>query len=160
MRRSFFIVVFCFYQICTSVAQKSVNGHFQYRTECLGVEQDGTQTLMAWGKGRNRFDAIDQAKKNALYDVIFNGIRDGTGGCDLRPLVPEVNARRKYEEFFDSFFIDKGAYETYVSMEDEKISQRFLRNRAKIQDEVTHGFVIRVLRPSLRTFLKEQKIIR
>ena len=41
------------------------------QTECISVEQDGSQTLRVWGKGRNRVDAVEQAKKNAVYEVLF-----------------------------------------------------------------------------------------
>jgi len=51
--------------------QKKIAGNYTYKTECLGIEMDGTQTVKAWGNGRNRFDATEQAKKNALNDVFL-----------------------------------------------------------------------------------------
>ena len=45
--------------------------------ECLGTELDGTETLRVQGKGSSKSDAIEQAKKNAVYAVIFQGIRNG-----------------------------------------------------------------------------------
>ena len=42
-----------------------------YQTECISVEQDGSQTLRVFGKGRNRSDAMEQAKKDAVYEVLF-----------------------------------------------------------------------------------------
>ena len=32
------------------------------------------RTLRAWGRGKNRTDAIEQAKKNAVRDVLFKGV--------------------------------------------------------------------------------------
>ena len=53
-------------------AQRNSNiGYYTIESECLGSELDGSITLRAWGTGRNRFDAVDQAKKNALREVIF-----------------------------------------------------------------------------------------
>ena len=43
--------------------QRKISGNYSYKTECLGVEGDGTQTLLSWGAGRNRLDAVEQAKK-------------------------------------------------------------------------------------------------
>ena len=81
--------------------------------ECLGTELDGTETLRVQGKGSSKSDAIEQAKKNAVYAVIFQGIRNGADkGCDMRPLVTEVNAREKYEEYFSSI---------EASLEDEEL---------------------------------------
>ena len=47
--------------------------------ECMGVELDGSQTLRVWALGRNKVDALEQAKKNAVREVIFKGIRNGSG---------------------------------------------------------------------------------
>ena len=82
---SFFLVLYA----CTP--QRKIAGNYNtYKTECLGVEGDGTQTLLTWGQGRNRFDAVEQAKKNAVKDVIFKGINYGKGSCETRPIISEV----------------------------------------------------------------------
>ena len=57
--------------------QKKTAGHYTYETECLGTELDGSQTLKAWGTGSNLEDASEQAKKQAIRDVIFKGINKG-----------------------------------------------------------------------------------
>ena len=88
-----FVLVFTF----SAKAQKKTAGYYAYKTECLGVELDGSQTLKAWGNGRNRADAVEQAKKNAMRDVIFKGIREGKQECNQKPLIFEVNAEEKHE---------------------------------------------------------------
>ena len=45
-------------------SQNKVAGNFEYNTECYGTELDGSLTLKAWGNGRHRWDAVEQAKKN------------------------------------------------------------------------------------------------
>ena len=55
---------------------------YDHEVRCLGRELDGSLTLEAYGKGRNRFDASEQAKKEAVYSVIFKGIKAGNGGCE------------------------------------------------------------------------------
>ena len=49
-----------------------------YNTECMGKSMDGSQTLRVWASGRNRANAIEQAKKKAVYDVVFTGITSGS----------------------------------------------------------------------------------
>lgn len=139
---------------------KSVAGNYVYKSECMGVEGDGSQTLKAWGNGRNRSDAVDQAKKNAVKDVIFNGIAEGKSDCNRKPLVFEVNAQEKYEDYFNKFFSDGGAYKDYISLRDERIFDKLSRDKKKARESVTHGLIVRVLRAELRERLIADGIIK
>lgn len=141
-------------------AQKKIAGNYSYKTECLGIEMDGSQTVKAWGNGRNRFDAIEQAKKNAVNDVLFNGIYEGKQDCEKRPVVAEVNARQKHEAYFNKFFADDGKYKKYVSLKDERIGQKLSRDRKGSRQSVTHGVVVRVLRAELKQKMIEDGILK
>lgn len=123
---------------------------------CLGVELDGSQTLRVQGYGRNRSDAKEQAMKNAVWAVIFDGIRDGVQGCNMRPLVTEVNAKERYEDYFNRFFADNGAYKEYVSLRDTK-----KRSGGRSKDKLGYAYdlTIRVLRPQLKERLKSDNVI-
>jgi hypothetical protein len=146
--------------IQVSYGQKSTAGNYTYKTECMGVEMDGSQTLKAWGNGRNRGDAVEQAKKNAIKDVLFNGINEGRQDCERRPLVPEVNAQRKYEDYFNKFFADGGEFKNFISLKDEKILDKISRDKQKARESVTHGLVVRVLRAELKQKLIADGIIK
>lgn len=123
---------------------------------CLGVELDGSQTLRVQGYGRNRSDAKEQAMKNAVWAVIFDGIRDGVEGCNMRPLVTEVNAKERYEDYFNIFFADNGEYKKYVSLRDTK-----KRSGGKSKDKVGYAYdlTVRVLRAQLKARLKADNLI-
>jgi len=131
-------------------SQKNTAGYYSYKTECLGVEMDGSQTVKAWGSGRNRPDAIEQAKKNAVRDVLFNGIREGKPDCEKRPVISEVNAQVKYEEYFNKFFADGGDFKNFVSLKDERLGQRILRDRKAAHETVTFDIVLRIQRTELK----------
>ena len=96
MKNIYLLVVFASLILVGCKTATSTASFVSYETECLGVEQDGSQTLRAWGEGRNKADAVEQANKNAVRDVIFKGIRAGKADCNMRPLVTEVNAKEKY----------------------------------------------------------------
>lgn len=123
---------------------------------CMGIELDGSQTLRVLGYGRNRADAKEQAMKNAVYAVIFYGIRDGVQGCNTRPLVTEVNARERYEEYFNIFFADDGEYKKYVSLRDTK---KRSADRSKDKLGYNYEMTIRVLCPELKARLKSDNVI-
>lgn len=141
-------------------AQKGVAGNYSYKSECMGVELDGSQTLKAWGNGRNRSDAVDQAKKNAIRDVIFFGISEGKSECNSKPLIFEVNAQEKYEEYFGRFFADGGEYKNFISLRDERIFDKISRDKKKARESVTHGMIVRVLRNDLKAKLITDGIIK
>lgn len=124
--------------------------------KCLGVELDGSETLRVLGYGRNRSDAKEQAMKNAVWAVIFDGVRDGAAGCNMRPLVTEVNAKERYEEYFNRFFADNGEYLKYVSLRDTRRG-----SKVKDKDKIGYSYqlTVRVLRSELKARLKADNVI-
>lgn len=139
---------------CTDAQSQTVSARSSVK--CLGVELDGSQTLRVQGYGRNRSDAKEQAMKNAVWAVIFDGIRDGVEGCNTRPLVTEVNAKERYEDYFNLFFSDNGAYKEYVSLRDTK-----KRSGGRSKDKLGYAYdlTIRVLRAELKARLKSDNVI-
>jgi hypothetical protein len=141
-------------------AQNQIAGNYIFKTECLGIGMDGSQTVKAWGNGRNRWDAIEQAKKNAVNEVLFKGIYEGKQDCEKRPVLPEVNARQKNEAYFNKFFSDNGEYTKYISLKDERIDSKLSRDRQVARKSVTHGVVLNILRAELRQKMIEDGIIK
>ena len=160
MKKIILLSITIFSILISCVGSKKVAGNYTYKTECLGVELDGSQTLKAWGNGRNRFDAIEQAKKNAVRDVLFKGIVDGKTDCDTKPILFEVNAQANHEDYFNKFFTDKGEYLNYVTLQDERIGQKILRDRRRARKGATHGVVVRVLRSELKKRMIHDNILK
>lgn len=127
-----------------------------FQTECLGVELDGSQTLRVFGKGKNKADAIEQAKKNAVRDILFRGINAGSGECSKRPLVNEVNAQEKYAYYFNPFFKDKGNYLNFVKLDEKRLS----RIKSSNSTQENWGVVVTVDRSALEQQLINDNIIK
>lgn len=140
---------------CGSHAE-SISAFHNQEIECLGVELDGSQTLRVFGTGKNKSDAVEQAKKNAVRAVVFKGITAGRAGCNMRPLVNEANAEEKYEDYFNIFFMDKGEYRKYVSMKDEC---PFSKSKNKTAVDVSYVVTVRILRSELKARLTEDNIL-
>lgn len=130
-------------------------GYGGYKTECLGIDPDGTQRLRTWGQGANKEQAMEQAKRKAVEAVIFSGIIDGVQGCNKRPLVNEVNAREKYEDYFNTFFRDGGAYNLYVRLDEKRTSRIKSQNSA----QEAFGVIVSVDRSALRKRLIDDNVI-
>ena len=94
-------------------------GYFNYTTECLGKQADGTQLLKVYAKGVDRADAVREAKKKAIEEVLFKGVSAGDTECSAYPVVDAPNARQKYEDYFNKFFKDSGNFKKYVDEVDK-----------------------------------------
>lgn len=155
MKKIFLFFVFAVaLQLSVKAQTRAIYAHTSIK--CLGVELDGSQTLRVQGYGRNRSDAKEQAMKNAVWAVIFDGIKDGVEGCNMRPLVTEVNAKERHEDYFNIFFSDNGAYKEYVSLRDTK---RGSGGRTKDKLGYSYDLTIRVLRAQLKARLKADNVI-
>ena len=137
--------------------QTSTSAYISYETSCIGIEHDGSETLRAWGEGKDKADAVEQAKKNAVYDVIFKGISAGKSECNMRPLINEVNAREKYADYFNDFFKDNGNYKKFISSLDEKTNSKEHQN---YKLGTKYGVTVRVLRAQLEKQLKTDGLIK
>ena len=138
-------------------AQVGNTARMEFETQCLGVEEDGSQTLRTWGFGNKKKDAVEQAMKNAVRDVLFKGIREGMEGCNMRPMITEVNARERHTDYFNRFFADGGKYKSFVSLKDE--NKKKSRESVKSSLGTRWSVTVRVLCPKLREHLKKDKII-
>jgi hypothetical protein len=155
------IILFISFLILPYCSPKNkIAGDYSFKTECLGVEMDGSQTVKAWGKGKNRSDAIEHAMKVAVRDVLFNGIYSGSQECEKRPVLPEVNVQMKNEAYFNNFFSDGGDYEKYVSTKDGGVTGKNAPVRKDATSGVTYGVVIRVLRSELRQKMIDDGILK
>ena len=134
-----------------------LGSHFTYETECLGSELDGSYTLKAWGVGRSAVDAMEQARKNAVRDVIFKGITKGKNDCQIKPILMEVNAYDKHRDYFNKFFADGGTYDKFVNYKDKRPGST---KRQRTDAEIKNGVIVRVLHAELREKLIQDNILK
>ena len=150
-------LILLLFSACSSNKPAAFGSFYSYETECLGTEYDGSLTLRAWGEGNSKKDAVEQAKKKALRDVIFKGITRGVNDHTMRPLVLEANGAEKHQDYFNRFFADGGDYTKFVNMKDEKSnSKQIMENRQVYK----YGVTIRVLRNELKKRLQNDGIIK
>lgn len=121
----------------------------------LNSELDGSITVRSYGEGKRKADARTQARKNAVYAIMFKGIE--ANGQPIRPLVTEANAYERHEVYFSQFFADDGTWKEFSSTKDEKLSAKE-KQHGKTQN--AFGSVVRVLRLQLKARLIADGIIK
>lgn len=146
-------IVFCLLALGACSTVKNNAGNYSFQTECLGSNLDGTQTVKAWGKGLNKKHAIEQAKKNALSEILFLGLRKGSKECEAKPILPEVNARAKNENYFNRFFEDGGSYSKFVIVNKKNIQE------IKTHTGYTTGVTLKIKVTDLQQHLFDDNII-
>lgn len=140
---------------CSS-SKTTTSSYYASAPTYLNNESDGSITVRAYGQGRNRSDAIEQAAKNAVHEVIFKGINIPGNALLSKPLVTAVNAEEKFQRFFNAFFVDGGEYMRFVTTEDRRTgSDHKEKNRIQIKCAIT----VRILRPQLQNYLIDNGII-
>ena len=137
---------------------RSSQTFYNYDSHIISTELDGSYNIRAFGRGRNAVVAYDEARKQAVYDVLFNGVQSSNSRVSsLKPLMLEVNARERYEDYFNAFFADGGAYREFTSLLDTRILTENWHN-SKL--EVLFQVSISVDRKGLKQKLIEDNIIK
>lgn len=108
--------------VLASCGSKRSEAYYDYKTKYVATELDGSYTVRSYGRGRNAPDALVQARKQAVYDIVFVGLEPSSKKNleSVKPLLLEVNAKEKYKDYFDVFFADNGPYEQFATVKERK----------------------------------------
>lgn len=137
--------------------QRQMSTYYNYESECIGIGLDGAQTIIAYGAGMNGKEAITQSLKNGMSDLLFKGIISNTPECNLKPIVAEVNAKDKYENYFNNFFTTGGDYLKFINgSSSKKWPTKVGQNGSP---RVMYKTTFHILRSDLRKKLVEDHII-
>lgn len=147
-------VVVCLLSGCGT--QRS-QAYYDYKSKVIQAHQDGSYVIRAWGRSRNATMSYDVAQKQALKDVIFSGVQaESSNITDLKPLMFDMNAQTKYEDYFNAFFSDNGAWKDFVSMKDRRVmTSNYSRTDAQVLAQVT----VTVYRAKLRQKLVDDGLL-
>lgn len=139
-----------------NVHKVSVEAFHPDKCEFLNAEGDGSITVRAYGQGRNRGDAFEQARKNAVREVLLNGI-DVPGNVVMsRPLLLGANNEERYASFLNEFFKDGGDYMRFVSRIDRRLGSNV---KSWSGAQMKMSLTVRVYRSELEQYLRYNNII-
>jgi hypothetical protein len=133
---------------------------WRYETQCMGIGVDGTKLVKVWSYSKDPVVAIEQAKKNAVHAMIFQGFvgNSKTACATQKPLTDNPGLEQEKAQFFDAFFADGGKYMKFVNVSgDGSINPQ---DRVKIGKEYKIGIVVSVMYDQLRKDLEDAGIIK
>lgn len=130
--------------------------NWRYEIECVGIGKPGTKVIKVWSYSKKATIAINQAKKNAVHGIIFQGYTGGAQGCTTqKPLTNDPALEQQKEEFFEDFFKDGGKYMKFATTSGDGTPTTM-----KVGKEYKIGVVVTVMVDLLRKDLEAAGIIK
>ncbi len=131
---------------------------WRYEIEAVSEGKEGTYLVKVWSYSRKPNIAIDQAKKNAIHGVIFQGVIGSNRVSSQPPIALDPGIEIQHADFFNSFFKDGGEYNKYVSISnDGSISPG---DRQKVDKDYKIGVLVSVRKDLLRSSLEKAGIVK
>jgi hypothetical protein len=137
-------------------SQKNIAGNYTYKTECAGDADNGQFLLKAWGKGVNKKEAIENAHKNALKDVLFSGVFSGEAACTRNAMLTEVNAMEKHKAFFEKFFARNGDYKDFIKERKNGVNPKYDKKKSRFG--VVYGTILILKQTELDIYLTKKGV--
>ena len=137
-------------------SQKNIAGNYTYKTECVGDADKGQFLLKAWGKGLNKKEAIEDARKNALKDVLFSGVFTGEAACARNAMLTEVNAMEKHKAFFEKFFARNGDYKDFIKERKNGLNPKYDKKKSRFG--VVYGTILILKQTELDIYLTKKRV--
>lgn len=127
---------------------KKSQASYDFKSKVLSSNYDGTYVIRTQVRARNAAIAFTDAQRKAMQEVIFDGVDAGSNGVEpLKPILFDMNARRKYEDYFAAFFRDGGEWTKYANLADKRAgTTTYKRNGVQSIETVT----VTIDRKSLR----------
>jgi hypothetical protein len=123
---------------------KTVSGNFDYETECVSSDKVGYQTVTAWGFGQTEKEAILNARRRAVDDILFKGIRGGKSVCQISPIISNPNKKRNNPRYFQAFYEENGIFNQFVGYPDENWLRQKLKINKKNKENLVYQVVVEV----------------
>ncbi|MFM2293575.1 MAG: hypothetical protein RIS29_3388 [Bacteroidota bacterium] len=131
---------------------------WRYEIEAVSTGAPGTYLIKVWSYSKKPVLAIEQAKKNAVHAIIFQGYTGRPGVSGQQPLTSNPNLEQEQKEYFDNFFADGGKYMKFVSLSND--GSVAAEDRLKVGKEYKIGVIVSVNVGLLRKDLEAAGVIR
>lgn len=116
--------------ILASCGTKRSQAYYEKPSVVLSANYDGSYVIRVQVRAKDAVLAFTDGQRKAVQEVIFDGVKAGSNGIsDLKPLCFDMNAREKYEDYWNAFFSDEGPWKEFTSYKDRRAtSTRYQRD--------------------------------
>jgi len=155
--KKFSLLIAVIAMVFVGCGTKRSQAFYENPSRVLSANYDGSYVIRVQIRARNAALAFTDGQRKAVEEVIFTGVKAGSKGIsDLKPLCFDMNAREKYEDYFNAFFSDDGEWTKYASLKDKRAgTTRYERDGRQMVESVT----VSVDRAALKKKLQADGII-
>ena len=153
---SYIIAIFAL--ICLSgCGPKRSQAYYDQPSQVMSATAEGTYIIRVQVRAKDAVVAFKEAQRKVVKEVIFDGVKSANSGInDLKPLCFDMNAREKYEDYWNVFFSDEGPWKQFTSYKDRRAtSTRYERDGRLMVETGT----VTVNRAGIKKKLQEDGII-
>ena len=91
-----------------------------YKADCINMTDEGIITLNIWDIKKGKKYKIEQAERDAVQYVLYEGFRNKSCGY-VSPLLKSYELKHEFEDSHMYFFRNNGGYSKYII--ESKISE-------------------------------------
>ena len=147
----------------TKQQKKKADEHtvaWNYEVETVGKNSNGSYLLKVWSYSKSTFVAEEQAKKNAIHALVFQGApRNDVKRIDgMKALVQDPMLESQHEDFFKEFFKEGGEYKRFARLSNNGFADVIQYGKKDMKYKV--GVVVMVETNALRKYLEQCGIIK
>lgn len=168
MKYKILLMIACFIlgdALSISARRKEDKETLQWRYEieaAVGQAVQGYTLVKVYTYAKKKDVAILQAGKNAVHGILFKGVA-AKNEKDVRipsqkPVISDLDAYEKNEEYFKEFFKEGGKYQQFVQMVNNGVPD--MGDIVKIGKEYKVGVKVLVAKDALRKEMENNGIIK
>ena len=139
---------------CLSACKSSMpSSYASYESRVIDKEEKGFYVIRAQGTGTTKDKAAEDARRQAVYDVLFKNMHSTYGNHQmLKAVISDPLQIEKRTNFFNTFFDEKKNYGKYIGKCDSKKEEYRSGSSYKVVMNVA------VNRKALLDYMKENDI--
>ena len=143
--------------VLAGCGSKRSQAFYNMPSQLLSTTYDGRYIIRVQVRSKDAVVAFEDGKRKAIQEVIFDGVKAANSGIeDLKPLIYDINAREKYEDYFRAFFSDKKEWDQFADYFGRRVvTTRYERDGRQMVEIVT----VQVDRAGIKQKLQNDGII-
>jgi hypothetical protein len=139
----------------SSCASFVFKNNINSQIEGVSVENGGYCTIKIWDTKNGEKYMLDQARKDAIYAILFSGIAESKTFPNQPPILNKAEDQINFKKIENTFFSENGKWSMFTNSSSIETTLP-----ANLSTKNWRVYQVSVAKNALRKYLEEQKIIK